>query len=118
VNTINILGVELMEKFGFSNHIKQSFSVCRNGIGGLSRETGVSQVCHEKMVCRDKETKKSQCQDQCQCTKCRNQSIVNQTMVPNKLNRHLLKVVLDFFLAEIVLTGIEAKYAKRSQNNA
>jgi len=32
--------------------------VCRDGIISVSRETGVSHVCHENMVCRDKEEKK------------------------------------------------------------
>jgi len=43
-------------------------------------------------VCCDKEEKKNQCQDQCMVLLvCRNLSLANQTMVPNKLNCHLLK---------------------------
>jgi len=34
--------------------------VCRDGIVGVSRETGVSQVCRDKMVGCDKEQKKNQ----------------------------------------------------------
>jgi len=50
----------------------------RDGIGGVSRETGVSQACRERMMCRDKEEKKNQCQDQCQCMICPNLYIASQ----------------------------------------
>jgi len=40
-----------------SDSVEQSFStdtlVYRDGIGGVSRETGVSHVCREKMGCHD-----------------------------------------------------------------
>src|SRR6218665_2944774 len=64
----------------------RNWCVCRDGIGGGSRETGVSQVCREKWCVAIKKGRKTQCQDQCLCMICPNLSLANQTMVPNKLN--------------------------------
>jgi len=55
---IVIVNSKLIERY----YLKQSFS------------TGVS---HEEMEYRDKEEKKTQCQDQCQCVMCPNLSLAN-----------------------------------------
>src|SRR6218665_588828 len=65
------------------------------GIGGVTRESGVSQVFREKLVCRWKR-RKCQCQDQCPRMICPDLSLANQEIAPNKLNCHLLKIILDF----------------------
>ena len=52
------------------------------------------------------------------CMICTNLSLDNQAMVPNKLNRHLLRNHPGLQVQEeIMLSYIEAKYAKGSQNN-
>ena len=43
----------------FSTDVCRNTLVCHDGIGGVFGETGVSQVCREKPVCRDKEEKKT-----------------------------------------------------------
>src|SRR6218665_2264128 len=64
-----------------------------------------SAVCHWKLVCQRcitkkwcvaiRKSRKTQCQDQCQYMICPNLSRPNQALVPSKLNRHLLNIVID-----------------------